>query len=286
MSRWIKWLLLVNLAVIAVLVFAYPELMVSPGKVQTAHAAIGNDCFACHLPLRGAAADKCTACHRPADIGRLTTTGLPIVDSTPIHQALTRQDCMACHREHADRLTPAAGTVARFDHAMLGAPQARDCRSCHKAPDTRVHRGVTLQCSQCHGTQAWEPATFDHGHLDTAQLAACSNCHRTPTDRLHASFGNTSCGQCHGTKAWEPAQFDHDRYFPLVGDHRASCATCHPRNDTARYSCYGCHEHTPANIREEHLEEGIRDFQDCVECHGPRARFHGEGRSRGGEEED
>ena len=31
--------------------------------------------------------------------------------------------------------------------------------------------------------------------------------------------------------------------------------------------CYGCHEHTPANIRAEHEEEGIRDFENCVECH-------------------
>lgn len=239
MSRWIKWLLLINLAFIAVLVFAYPQLMVSPGTLQPAHSSIGNDCFACHVPLRGASADKCTACHRPNDIGRLTTSGRPIVGGTPFHQALARTDCMACHREHANRLTPVAGTAARFDHSMLRSAQASDCRSCHNAPDTRVHRGVNVQCSQCHTTQAWEPATFDH-----------------------------------------------DRYFPLVGEHRASCATCHPRNDTSRYTCYGCHEHTPANIREEHLEEGIRNFLNCADCHGPRARSNGEGRWRGDDDDD
>lgn len=239
MSRWIKWLLLINLAVIAVLVFAYPQLMVSPGKAQPAHVAIQENCFACHLPLRGASADKCMACHKPADIGRLTTTGLPIVDGTPFHQGLARQDCTACHREHTDRLAPAKGTLARFDHSMLRASQAADCKGCHTAPETRVHRGVTAQCSQCHGTKAWKPATLDHA-----------------------------------------------RYFPLVGEHRASCDTCHPRNDTSRYTCYGCHEHTPANIRAEHLEEGIRDYQDCVECHGPRARSDGDGHWRGGEDDD
>src|SRR5690606_26749384 len=189
MSRWIKWGLLVNLAIIAVLVFAYPQLMVSPGKVQPAHVAIEKDCFACHLGFRGASADKCTACHQPADIGRLTTTGLPIVDGTPFHQELARQDCTACHREHTDRLAPADGTLVRFDHSMLLASQVADCKGCHTAPDTRVHRGVTAQCSQCHATKAWEPATFDH-----------------------------------------------DRYFPLVGEHRASCETCHPRNATPRYN--------------------------------------------------
>lgn len=37
--------------------------------------------------------------------------------------------------------------------------------------------------------------------------------------------------------------------------------------DYSRYTCYGCHEHTPDNIRREHIEEGIRDFDNCVECH-------------------
>jgi hypothetical protein len=38
-------------------------------------------------------------------------------------------------------------------------------------------------------------------------------------------------------------------------------------DDYSRYTCYGCHEHSRSGIREEHLEEGIRDFEDCVECH-------------------
>jgi hypothetical protein len=33
------------------------------------------------------------------------------------------------------------------------------------------------------------------------------------------------------------------------------------------YTGYGCHEHSPEEIREEHLEEGIRDFDDCMRCH-------------------
>jgi hypothetical protein len=53
----------------------------------------------------------------------------------------------------------------------------------------------------------------------------------------------------------------------LDRDHNTRCVTCHVRNDYQQYTCYGCHEHTPANIRREHVEEGIRDFNDCVECH-------------------
>lgn len=39
------------------------------------------------------------------------------------------------------------------------------------------------------------------------------------------------------------------------------------RNDHSTYTCCGCHGHTPDKIRREHIEEGIRDFKDCVECH-------------------
>ena len=53
----------------------------------------------------------------------------------------------------------------------------------------------------------------------------------------------------------------------LDRDHNTTCVTCHTGNDYKRYTCYGCHEHTPAKVRAEHEEEGIRDFENCVECH-------------------
>ncbi|HNA31042.1 MAG TPA: class III cytochrome C family protein, partial [Thiobacillaceae bacterium] len=94
----------------------------------------------------------------------------------------------------------------------------------------------------------------------------CQSCHKSPKDALHRQItGN--CSQCHGQAKWVPATFDHDRHFVLDGDHNVKCATCHVRNDYASYTCYGCHEHTPDNIRREHIEEGIRDFKDCAECH-------------------
>ena len=59
-------------------------------------------------------------------------------------------------------------------------------------------------------------------------------------------------------------------------------------NDYSRYTCYGCHEHTPANIRREHIEEGIRKFDDCFACHrnadehDMRGGFTGSEGARGG----
>jgi hypothetical protein len=56
------------------------------------------------------------------------------------------------------------------------------------------------------------------------------------------------------------------------------------RDDYSRYTCYGCHEHSPEKIRREHIEEGIRDFKNCVECHRSAdehdIRMPGRGRER------
>jgi hypothetical protein len=40
-----------------------PEPMLAPGPVKPAHAAIADDCFACHMPFKGAVAERCITCH-------------------------------------------------------------------------------------------------------------------------------------------------------------------------------------------------------------------------------
>lgn len=221
MSRTLKIILAINLIVLAVLTFAYPHLMVGPGKLIPGHKQLDTDCFACHVSFTGVDSSKCVSCHKPADIGRLTTTGAPVakpLTSTPFHQELISQDCVACHSDHAG--------VKRYH--LKGY--------------------------------------FDHALLKKETINQCQNCHKSPTDALHKQItGN--CGQCHTQKKWTPATFEHDKYFALDRDHTTSCVTCHVRNDYSRYTCYGCHEHTPDNIRREHVEEGIRQFDNCVECH-------------------
>lgn len=198
------------------------------------HRSLEADCFACHAPFRGAQAQRCTVCHKPAQIGRLTTTGLPIATprtSVPFHQKLAGQDCLACHSDHVGVTRFRQRT--RFDHALLPPDAREQCQTCHRPPVNALHRQIT---------------------------------------------GN--CGLCHRQDKWLPATFNHSRYFRLDGAHNTQCATCHVRNDYSRYTCYGCHEHTPANIRSEHIEEGIRNFGNCADCH----RSANEGGFRGGED--
>lgn len=238
MSKILKIVLAANLMALAILAFVYPHLMVGPGKLIPGHGQLEADCFACHSPFFGVASERCTICHKPEAIGKLTTFGKMIqkpLASTPFHQKLLKQDCLACHSDHAG--VKRFRLEGRFDHALLQAEARKECQSCHKSPVDSLHQQILGNCSQCHSQQKWVPATFDH-----------------------------------------------DKYFALDRDHNVKCATCHLRNDYSNYTCYGCHEHTQEKIRREHIEEGIRDFRNCVECHKNAdehdIRMPGRGRGR------
>ncbi|MDD5383888.1 MAG: cytochrome c3 family protein [Gallionella sp.] len=287
MSRTLKLILAANLIAIAILAFVYPNLMVGPGKLIPGHKQLETDCFACHAPLLGAASERCVSCHKPAEIGRLTTAGKPIakpLTSAPFHQKLINQDCLACHNDHAG--VKRFRQQGRFNHALLQKTMLDQCQSCHKPPVNLRHQRITGNCSQCHNQNKWTPATFDHALLPKAGLDQCQSCHKAPGDSLHRQIAG-NCGQCHNQNKWTPAAFDHNKYFWLDRDHNASCVTCHMGNDYSRYTCYGCHEHSVDKIRREHIEEGIRDFDNCVECHRSGNKHDikgGDGEGRGNRE--
>jgi hypothetical protein len=180
-------------------------------------------------------------------------------------------DCFACHvawrGASADRCIdchavadiglkttqgvpiPAVATKRSFHQELL----EQDCTACHSD-----HQGPRLT------RRVRKP--FAHALLNEPVRGRCASCHVAPPDDAHRDLA-AECGQCHQSTAWKPASLDHSRYFVLDRDHRAPCATCHKDNDYRRYTCYGCHEHSPAKVRAEHLEEGIRDVEDCVACH-------------------
>jgi hypothetical protein len=53
--------------------------------------------------------------------------------------------------------------------------------------------------------------------------------------------------------------------------------------NTSRYTCFGCHQHQPDQIRASHAEEGIRNIENCVACHRSGSGEGGEGREGGRE---
>lgn len=220
-KKRVFYLVVANLVVLVSIAVLWPQLMIEPGPVMPAHQAFGSDCFACHRPFIGSRPGQCVKCHKPADIGLVTTNGLSIANERklpPFHQELLEQDCVACHSDHKG--VKAFRPIGRFSHDLLKVARRDQCNGCHQAPIDNMHRGTVGTCGQCHSQQAWTPATFDHESL-----------------------------------------------FSLTGDHEATCNTCHVGKDYATYTCYGCHEHTRSKIREKHVEEGIRDYENCVKCH-------------------
>jgi hypothetical protein len=146
---------------------------------------------------------------------------------------------------------------------------------------------ISKDCVGCHSDHAGVTRYKQHGHFNHALLRLdirenCQDCHKAPKDSLHQQISG-NCSQCHSQEKWLPATFDHNKYFVLDGNHNTRCATCHVRDDYKRYTCYGCHEHSPSNIRRKHIEEGIRDFDNCVKCHRSANEDDIQGGERGGE---
>ena len=230
-------------------------------------------CTGCHTEHRGADAPLTTIDGRkfPHD---LTGYSLRGHERTAEGAAFTCKDC------HGQDFT-------RFDQTV--------CITCHTKLDadfTRQHvTDYGRQCLDCHDGVDRYGSDFDHNKLAyplTGKHAnvPCAECHkdastaqalqRTPQDCVschkgddphNGSFGR-QCDQCHNTTSWPDAHFDH-AVFPV--DHgqeaeKSTCRTCHPK-DVSSYTCYGCHEHTPAGVLAEHEGRPLSELKDCIQCH-------------------
>ncbi|HEX6902934.1 MAG TPA: cytochrome c3 family protein [Thermoanaerobaculia bacterium] len=284
-------ILAVTLILSLALAVAYPDVMIKPGELSAGHRGLERACLGCHAPIRGASSASCLSCHKLDRIGRATTAGLPLpaerFAKLRFHAGLRETDCMRCHTLHA---SVRHRKEATFQHALLAPAVRGDCRSCHldRKPADELHSRLNDGCGSCHNTAAWKSAVFDHRAL--ASGTDCAACHGKdkPEDELHPRV-TKSCVYCHTTKRWRPAKFDHNRYFRFDANHPADCQVCHTDGSTfSIYTCYGCHEHSPAGILAEHREEGIRNVENCARCHrsGQENEAEGGGEQREGEEED
>jgi hypothetical protein len=274
-----------------------------------AHAELTDNCSACHAPPwhSETMATRCLACH--------TQVRDQLDHHQPLHGKLADgARCRDCHTEHRGPQAQLT-RLDRFHHdfaafPLTGKHQAVECRACHRDETHRgtptacvachaepaVHKGrFGTGCAQCHSTSAWTGAAFDHDlaafkltgrhktvdckschvnnvYAGTAQT--CASCHAEPAK--HKGRYGTACAQCHTTSQWTGATFKHT--FPLNHGRRgvSACTTCHTTpNEFKTYTCYGCHEHTPAKIERRHAKRIIANLQDCVRCHA-NGREHGQ----------
>ena len=280
----------------------------------TSHAAIGDNCSACHAApwSSQAMADRCLDCHA-AVREQFDCQG-------PLHGNLPDgMRCRRCHTEHKG----AHATITRFDSfqhdwtafKLTGKHVAADCQSCHASQlyrgtsqacvschaEPAVHKGrYGTNCAQCHSTSTWGGPGFDHD-LAAFKLAgkhravdckschvnnvfagtsqACASCHQEPA--VHQGHFGTDCASCHSTATWSGSSIKHA--FPLNHGRRgkvSACATCHSEPGSYKtYTCYGCHEHNPARIEKRHTKVPAAKLNDCVQCHA-NGREHGRGKER------
>ena len=279
---------LIAVAAFTALLFYYPHALVNPGELLEGHREIRNDCLACHAPFGGTPAEKCAACHPPAQIGVMSVAGTPLpaaAEKVQFHQHLAEIPCADCHSDH--RGAAALQISGKFSHQLFPANLRNDCAGCHRQqrPADQLHPQLAENCAACHRTDGWRPASFDHNHIVGNMAGNCAGCHRNirPEDDLHRQVGE-NCADCHTTGGWRPATFAHDQYFRFDRHHPADCRKCHQNaRKFSEYTCYGCHEHTPAGIAREHRKEGIRNFENCVECHRSGDEHDIRGRGREGE---
>ncbi len=258
--------------ILAALAIAYPDALLSPGKLTKGHKEITNDCLACHTPFRGITSVQCISCHKQSDIGYKTVAGAVLkknTDTALFHNGLADNSCIECHTDHKGTFPSQA--VKPFRHTSLSPQLRNDCISCHKnqTPKNTLHQLAKGNCLECHQTTGWKLATFDHENFTASSGNQCISCHKAdqPADNMHRQ-SQANCGTCHSTSRWIPATFDHNRYYRLDRDHRTSCKTCHTNaGNYKQYTCYNCHEHSPGKIAEEHREEGIYNYQNCMKCH-------------------
>ena len=192
----------------------------------------------------------------------------------PAHAELTT-DCFACHAP----LRGASPQRCMVCHAAadIGVRTSKGAQVVRKVVRAPFHQDlIAKDCMACHSDHQGPKLTrvsrkaFSHDLLRADKLDQCERCHVAPKTNLHSRIEG-KCGQCHSSQHWTPATFDHTPYFELDRDHDVKCVTCHVGHDYTRYTCYGCHEHTPEKVRADHEEEGIsRNLDRCAECHsGP-----------------
>lgn len=237
------------LAVVATLA-AVGAGMFSPGALNaqaggktlggvTSHAATGGDCGACHTApwTSTTMAQRCVACHADVAVQLVSGKGL----HSRMAGTAAAPACVGCHTDHRG---PAA-SLTFFDHVSVGFPL------------TGAHK--TVACDKCH-PNALKTNDF------TGAPRECFGCHAK--DDAHKGAFGRKCDECHGTTAWDDVSFDHS-IFPTnhgARERKPTCKTCHPV-DVSRYTCFGCHAHTPANVVGQHEGRSLADLTDCIRCH-------------------
>ena len=204
-----------------------------------AHAAIANDCAACHNGDYINTPNECVGCHQ-------TDFNTSI---NPPHQALGfPTDCASCHTTQVG-WAPAQFPIHDNFYPLTGA-----------------HAAIANECATCHNGD----------YINTPNT--CVGCHQTDfngtTDPNHTTANfPTDCASCHSENSWVPSTFDHDGlYFPIYsGAHNGvwnQCAECHQNpSDFTQFTCTTCHQNPETNNQHQTVSGYSYNSSACLACH-------------------
>ena len=204
-----------------------------------AHAAIANDCAACHNGDYINTPNECVGCHQ-------TDFSTSI---NPPHQALGfPTDCASCHTTQVG-WAPAQFPIHDNFYPLNGA-----------------HAAIANECATCHNGD----------YINTPNT--CVGCHQSDfngtTDPNHTSANfPTDCASCHSENSWTPSTFEHDAmYFPIYsGTHNGvwnQCAECHQNpSDFTQFTCTTCHQNPETNNQHQTVSGYSYNSSACLACH-------------------
>ncbi|MFZ4543186.1 MAG: multiheme c-type cytochrome [Saprospiraceae bacterium] len=200
-----------------------------------AHAAISNQCNACHKDNYNNTPNTCVACHK-TDYNNTKDPDHSINQFS--------QDCATCHTE-------SAWAPSTFNHDGQYFPIYRG-----------KHKGQWSQCVDCHPVNG-----------DLKQFT-CISCHKNPeTTTAHNgvagyNYNNNACLACHPTGDVGMAFNHNNTAFPLTGAHNGpDCIACHAKGYKGTSTvCADCHKvDLDQAINPNHKLLGFSN--DCSKCH-------------------
>jgi hypothetical protein len=257
------------------------------------HCITASRCQQCHLEVARQRASgeglhallpgtsRCQSCHvehqgREATITQLTMENIDhaaLTGFSLVHHTVTDDGSpVTCDDCHTERTFTAAGVSCDGCHtgstnALAGHAErfGGDCLLCHDGYDRMMPftHDTALPLEGAHAVADCEACHTER--LFAGLAAECVSCHVEP-EHHRGQFG-TDCERCHTAVAWAPAQLTvHVFRLDHAGQDALSCEACHTGTYT-QHTCYGCHEHDPAEILAVHVEAGIDDITDCAICH-------------------
>jgi hypothetical protein len=241
------------------------------------------------LPLRAALCAGALV----ALVAALATADTPTPASSPASSPHDRsligdRDCSECHTP--DGWSLSGGRGRGFDHAETGFPLTgthasvlctschvaerkitRDCAGCHRD----AHQGrMGVQCDQCHSSRTWNDTRAIERHRRTRlplsgvhALLPCTSCHLRTTESTWAHVP-ADCFSCH-EKDYRRDIHPVHQGDPALTPFPRDCERCHVAPETPRLvMCLGCHEHSPARLRQTHGGAAVAtDAAGCLRCH-------------------